>query len=342
MTTVFSFSFHGPSKQIIQRKQQQQRRRRQVKTTTTITTIGCFSLGIIGMLAAVTKFGVRFSIRSKSKVMMETSSSLVIGTTRLYEGWDAPLPPHAPGTVRCVILSDTHGEHEAVRSSSQLPLQQSQLLPKGDVLIHLGDVADRGNLNDIRSFRQWIQQEEYRDHFRHIVIIEGNHDRELLELNPAPKLDLELEYKDFIFLRDQVVEVAGITMLGVSWDSLLTPVAPNLPMAQVKNAILQRPPNSSAIDMVLSHMYSPTLEEIVPSAPVHLFGHFHRQRGIIVQPTQSENEDQDDGSSGDDNDGYNHHNHKFLVNCASIPYYRPVVLDWNLSTKQVAMIHCPI
>jgi hypothetical protein len=185
------------------------------------------------------------------------------------------------------------------------------------------------------------------------VIIEGNHDRELLELNPpknyhpSPKLDLALEYKDFIFLRDQVVEVAGITMLGVSWDSLMMPVAPNLPMAQVKHAIQQQQqeqPNSSAIDMVLSHIYSPKLEEMVPSASVHLFGHFHRQRGIIVQPpTPSEFEDHDDGSSGgDDKDGFsNNHNHKFLVNCASIPYYRPVVLDWNLSTKQVAMIHCP-
>jgi hypothetical protein len=269
---------------------------------------------------------------------MTTSNGTI---TMIYEAWDAPLPARAPGTVRCVILSDTHGEHAAQAG-----------LPEGDILIHLGDVANRGNLADIRSFRKFIQQEKYRDHFRHVVIIEGNHDRDILfRTDQAPKIDLELEYADFMFLRDQVAEVAGITILGVSWDSLVAAaVDPSFPMVQ--NAIQQQDSadqhhhHRRRIDLVLSHMHSPILENIVPSAQVHLFGHFHRQRGVVVQQQQQQqrthSDDGDDGygDSHGMSEGHNHHK-LFLVNCASIPYNRPVVLDWNLSTHQVAMIHCP-
>ena len=64
----------------------------------------------------------------------------------LLTGAGDPLPPQRPGTVRCVLLSDTHGAH------ALLPP-----LPAGDVLIHLGDVAERGSLDDIRSFATWLK-----------------------------------------------------------------------------------------------------------------------------------------------------------------------------------------
>lgn len=295
-----------------------QRRRPRVKTTT----ITIFSL-TIGMVIAAAFFGSRSSIRlktimsmmvSKSKEMGESAQldrnrSSRAGETLIIEAWNAPLPPQVPDTVRCVILSDTHGQHEALSP-----------LPKGDILIHLGDVANRGNLADIRSFRNFIQ-EKYSSQFRHVVLIEGNHDRELIPNEQSPAIDLELEYADFTFLRDQVVQVAGITMLGVSWDSLVSPFDHGFQMAQ--NALRN---TAAPIDLVLSHMHSIQLERIVPFAPVHLFGHFHRQRGILQRPSMID----DDGGGSD----------KLLVNCASIPYQRPVVLDWNVSSKRVTMIHC--
>ena len=68
----------------------------------------------------------------------KAKTSTMPPTITVLRGWTDPLPPKMhPGLVRCVILSDTHGLHWDL---DPLPL------PRGDVLIHLGDVANRGSI----------------------------------------------------------------------------------------------------------------------------------------------------------------------------------------------------
>mmetsp|Transcript_2521 Transcript_2521/g.3364 ORF Transcript_2521/g.3364 Transcript_2521/m.3364 type:complete len:293 (-) Transcript_2521:310-1188(-) len=68
--------------------------------------------------------------------------------------------------VRLVVISDTHGLHESIP------------MVRGDVLIHCGDMANRGSVEHVRSCIQWLNKLNYTE----IVVIDGNHDR----TRPAP------------------------------------------------------------------------------------------------------------------------------------------------------------
>lgn len=62
--------------------------------------------------------------------------------------------------MRIVIISDTHGQHEALQ------------LPPGDVLLHAGDVSGRGKPEEVKSFVHWMAAQP----FEHKIFIAGNHD----------------------------------------------------------------------------------------------------------------------------------------------------------------------
>lgn len=62
--------------------------------------------------------------------------------------------------MRIVIISDTHGQHDALQ------------LPPGDVLIHAGDVSGRGKPEEVKSFLHWLAAQP----FEHKICIAGNHD----------------------------------------------------------------------------------------------------------------------------------------------------------------------
>jgi predicted phosphodiesterase len=215
-----------------------------------------------------------------------------------------PLTPKAsPEHVRLVVLSDTHGKHRDVLSP----------LPEGDVLIHLGDVANRGSLTDIRSFVEWTNI--YRHKFPEIVIIEGNHDR---DLNNPGKIQLEQEYKDFIYLQDEYRELAGgqLKVFGASWDSC----------ERDDYSHLKQP-----VDILLTHYHphvrragfgwkgSRKLSRLVTryGIPLHIFGHAHVGRGVRLLTNGS-----------------------IMVNCCT-QFNLPVVIDWDPEARKVVLVHCP-
>jgi Icc-related predicted phosphoesterase len=77
-------------------------------------------------------------------------------------------PPHAI-PIRVVCISDTH---------SKIP---PKALPKGDLLIHAGDLTNNGTLSNIQQSIDWLKtlQKPWpgsSDGFRHIVVVCGNHD----------------------------------------------------------------------------------------------------------------------------------------------------------------------
>ena len=70
--------------------------------------------------------------------------------------------------VRFVFLSDTHGYHRHIKP-----------IPKGDVLLHTGDICANYNIKDdvlgqFQDFLNWL--EELHTNFSHMVFIAGNHD----------------------------------------------------------------------------------------------------------------------------------------------------------------------
>jgi len=238
--------------------------------------------------------------QSSNTIMPKNNkSSYTVKHAMILQDREAPLPAQMADTIRCVVLSDTHGKHWDVDP-----------LPAGDVLIHLGDVANRGSIQHIRSFVGYVKQ--YRDEFQDIVLLEGNHDRDLVS---PEKVDLAKEYQEIgTFIADQVVHVADgrLSILGVSWDA-----CERNDFSKAEQQFASQ--GTKQIDMLLTHcpprLYEQQLSSTI-GAPVHLFGHIHRQRGVVAF----------------DNDNC------LRINCSSIPANRPVVIDWDPKNKQVVMV----
>ena len=68
-------------------------------------------------------------------------------------------PPPPSSRIRLVCISDTHSH----KPSS---------LPRGDVLIHAGDLTNDGTIRDIQDQIDWLNSLPY----KHVIVIAGNHD----------------------------------------------------------------------------------------------------------------------------------------------------------------------
>ncbi|PGH31076.1 hypothetical protein GX50_06136 [[Emmonsia] crescens] len=65
--------------------------------------------------------------------------------------------------TRIVCVSDTHGYS---------PADGGFKLPKGDVLIHAGDLSNQGTMSELRKTVEWIENAD----FETKIVIAGNHD----------------------------------------------------------------------------------------------------------------------------------------------------------------------
>jgi predicted phosphohydrolase len=101
--------------------------------------------------------------------------------------------------MRLVILSDTHGLHGFIGS-----------VPDGEVLIHAGDMAGRGTLEDIEGFLGWFGALPH----PHKLLVAGNHDW-LFERRPT--VVEGLIPSGITYLRDAGVSIQGINFWGSPW-----------------------------------------------------------------------------------------------------------------------------
>lgn len=98
--------------------------------------------------------------------------------------------------MKIVAISDTHGQHEALQ------------LPKGDLLIHAGDLSKRGTEQQVRLFLDWFAAQD----FRHKIFIAGNHDF-FFERESGRRI-AELIPPGVIYLNDSMAEVEGLRIWG--------------------------------------------------------------------------------------------------------------------------------
>ena len=103
--------------------------------------------------------------------------------------------------VKIVCISDTHGEHEAVKP------------PDGDVLVHAGDITAHGSRADFHSFVDWLAAQPH----EHKVFIAGNHDT-FLEKQPEHVNEV-VQQKGLHYLCDSGVHIDGVKF----WGSPITP-----------------------------------------------------------------------------------------------------------------------
>ena len=165
--------------------------------------------------------------------------------------------------MKFVAISDTHGCHRQLA------------LPKGDVLLHAGDVCDRGNALQVEDFLDWLNGLDY----QYKIIIRGNHD---IDLNTKQSL-LEIALpKRTVQLKNSGIVIEGIPIWGVphsiDWGTEDWQAIP----LNTRILMTHRPPFSILDQPLLSPSTGSKrlLKRVKLVEPdVHLFGHIHAGYG---------------------------------------------------------------
>ena len=206
--------------------------------------------------------------------------------------------------MRIVCISDTHSLHHVMRHP----------LPKGDVLVHAGDLSNKGGQRDVTDFIDWYQNLKGWDAK---IFIAGNHDHCFERINlPHHKKDYEwldhlmsvdnLSQSDVTYLQDDQFLIESpefsrpIKFYGTPWQPWFYDWAFNLPRLgdelKAKWAFIPEdtdilithgPPNGYG-DLVNNWRQPNTnvgcellLNRILDIKPlVNVFGHIHEGYGI--------------------------------------------------------------
>ena len=102
------------------------------------------------------------------------------------------------GSLRLVVISDTHGLHKRIE------------IPPGDVLIHAGDLTRSGKPREIEKFDRFLGDLPH----RYKVVIAGNHD---FYFEHEPERARRL-ITNAIYLQDEGVEIEGVRFWGSPWQ----------------------------------------------------------------------------------------------------------------------------
>jgi len=99
--------------------------------------------------------------------------------------------------TKFVFISDTHSKHSEIS------------LPPGDVLIHCGDMTNRGGLIELYNFTAWMKKQQ----FKHKIVIAGNHDFCFENQNKEEAL-VTMKQFDITYLENSSVIVEGFKIYG--------------------------------------------------------------------------------------------------------------------------------
>ncbi len=185
-------------------------------------------------------------------------------------------------------ISDTHNRHGSLN------------LPGGDMLIHAGDATVRGRPEEILSFLNWLELQDY----RHIVFIPGNHD-----------FGLEKDYaywaEEFQARGITILNDSGATLDGINiWGSPVQPWFHDWAYNRQRGADIRRHwdliPKNTEILVTHGPPYgildevrrvdgtSYNQKELVgcvdllnkilkTDVKLHVFGHIHENRGVFYE-----------------------------------------------------------
>jgi Icc-related predicted phosphoesterase len=182
--------------------------------------------------------------------------------------------------VKVVCISDTHGKHRQLQ------------IPKGDILIHAGDITNIGELNILEDFNTWLGELN----FSNVICIAGNHD--FCFSNENASISKEI-LTNAIYLENSGVKINDINFWG-------SPVSPKFGRwafgkdrgDEIKrfwdmiptstDVLITHGPAYKILDMTMSGEYvgcqelrNFILNKINPK--FHIFGHIHEETGILVK-----------------------------------------------------------
>ena len=179
------------------------------------------------------------------------------------------------------FISDTHTKHKHVTGE----------LPGGDILIHCGDISNRGYMNEIKNFLEWFDGIKG---YEHKIFIAGNHDFGFQD-NPNLCAKLLQDYPTVTYLEDSSVIIDGIKIYGSPWQPRFYNWAFNvdrgwdiaqkwekIPMDT--DILITHGPSLGILDITniservgCEDLYKKVME-IKPK--VHAFGHIHSSYGM--------------------------------------------------------------
>jgi Icc-related predicted phosphoesterase len=180
--------------------------------------------------------------------------------------------------VKFVAISDTHCRHRSLR------------LPKGDVLLHAGDISYRSSRQEIEDFLSWFAAQP----FTAKVFIAGNHDFFFEREKEA--LIKSLLPKDVYYLKDEGCCINGVNIWGSPYTPWYYRWAFNMrrgeALAQHWNKI---PPNTDVLlthgpvygilDLAVNEQHAgdrDLLRKVLEIKPkVHVCGHIHEAYGMV-------------------------------------------------------------
>lgn len=179
--------------------------------------------------------------------------------------------------MKITTISDTHGLHHQIH------------LPGGDILIHAGDVCNRGNAAEALDFMNWFSNQNYT--FK--IFIAGNHDFYFeYEQNTTIK---SLLPENVFYLNDSGIAIEGISF----WGSPITPEFHNLAFNRKRgvaiakhwdliphntNVLITHGPPYGILDRTFQNLNAgcinllTKIEETNPQ--YHIFGHIHEGFGL--------------------------------------------------------------
>ncbi len=183
---------------------------------------------------------------------------------------------HQNVNVKFVAISDTHCRHLNLK------------LPKGDVLLHAGDISYKGEKKEMADFLQWFGKLNY----TYKIFIAGNHDFFFEKAKPA---DIEsMVPKDVIYLNDSGININNISV----WGSPVTPWFYNWAFNRYRGAAIKKhwdmiPANT---DILITHGPAFEFHDVVVNGTntgckdllhrikelkpkVHVCGHIHEGYG---------------------------------------------------------------
>lgn len=225
--------------------------------------------------------------------------------------------------MRIVCISDTHGLYDSIAPDS---------IPDGDVLIHAGDMTNRGELWEFERVNAWMRQLRH----THKLVIAGNHDWGL-ELD-SERAEALLE--SVTYLRDSHTVIDGVKFYGSPWQPEFCDWAFNMPRGRLLASKWQGIPPDT--DVLITHGppwgkldragrfgrsaqhvgcqdLSARVNTVRPA--LHVFGHIHEDRGTEIR------------------DGITYANAAICTRKYR-PTNPPIVVDLDPITKKVEIISC--
>jgi Icc-related predicted phosphoesterase len=179
--------------------------------------------------------------------------------------------------LKFIAISDTHCRHRNIK------------LPKGDVLLHAGDISHKGSKREIEDFLDWFGKLSY----PYKIFIAGNHD-----------FFFEKEKAVFIktiipatvhYLKDEEVIINGIKLWGSPYTPFFFQWAFNKKRGKHLathwnnippdiDILLTHGPVYGILDMVINEQHigdQDLLKRVLEIKPkVHVCGHIHESYGM--------------------------------------------------------------